>query len=221
MSAFNPPKSVPSDVSLAWIEESQTGFGSPALLRGDLWRRFNLVTIPLLSPHEFFTDALAACRDSITGDELAAKLAAKHALRKAELDETLRLLARGPFNPITANRTHIAAARAASHASLASFVRLTAGCSQTEGWGKVDTQSGGGLDQFDYLLPRDDWHRQDYPGGISQTQYPAFEYNIDEPPGQEDETLGKGYERPMQWMGDEPTGAAETTPRRRARTPQP
>lgn len=87
---FPPPKLLPSAVKVAWIREAKPSFRDPGLLHRKYWKLYNTVTIPLLSPEEFYADALAAARDSETTRELEQTLAKKCEQRREELERVFK-----------------------------------------------------------------------------------------------------------------------------------
>lgn len=89
-SMFPPPKHLPPAVKFAWSHEAKSGFRDWRLLHNRYWKPFNTITIPLLSPEEFYADALAAARDSETVRELEQTLEKKHKQRQEELKDAFK-----------------------------------------------------------------------------------------------------------------------------------
>ena len=94
----------------------------------------NTVTIPLLSPEEFYADALAAARGSETTTELKQALDNKYQRRRRELEQSfVETRRRAPLD----TEIGLAAHESANHGSLSSFARLGAGI--VFGWDQVQT----------------------------------------------------------------------------------
>lgn len=92
MSLFPPPEKLPTGVKVAWATESNSGFCDSRLIHHKYWKPFNTITIPLLSPSEFYTDVLEAARNADTTRELEQALEEKYQQRRQELAESFDLI---------------------------------------------------------------------------------------------------------------------------------
>ena len=85
---FPPPEQLPPGVKFAWSRESRASFCDSRLVHRKYWQDYNTITIPLLSPEEFYADALAAARGSETVRELESTLEKKSQQRRHEIKQT-------------------------------------------------------------------------------------------------------------------------------------
>jgi len=167
MSLFPPPDKLPTGVTVAWSREAKPGFGNPKLIHDRFWKPFNTVTIPLLSPAEFYADALAAARDSQTLRELEQTLEEKFQLRREELAQSFETIRKDASRGTEVGR---AARDAGKHGSLSSFARAVGGL--VFGWDQV--HAGDFALNLDYLLPRNHWKRTRTPEHMAETQVDPF-----------------------------------------------
>ena len=167
---FPPPKLLPSGVKVAWTREAKPSFRDPRLLHRKYWKLYNTVTIPILSPEEFYADALAAARDSETTRELEQALAKKCEERREELERVFKTVK--DESPLHMHNLPVwaAASDSGNHGSLSSFARAIAGL--VFGWDK--TEAGDFPLDVSYLLPKNHWYRSKDPADCPETQVDPF-----------------------------------------------
>ena len=164
---FPPPSYLLPSVKYAWSHEAKSSFNDSRLLHHKYWNSFNTITIPLLSPEEFYADALAAARDSETVRELEQTLEKRYQQRQDELKDAFKKI-RGGIKVGT--ETSRAAWDASTNGSLSSFARALLG--MVLGWDNVDT--GDVHLNFEYLLPEDHWMRSKNQEDMPFTQVDPF-----------------------------------------------
>lgn len=87
---LRPPQTVPHYIFLQWPRAALPEFDNPQLLLGDLWYKYNLVTVPLQGDLEFYSDLEAIAAQANDQAELEKKLADNNKQRQAEIMAVLR-----------------------------------------------------------------------------------------------------------------------------------
>lgn len=124
MSVFNAPKFLDSETNVKWYHMGCDSFSNPKLLRSRYWNRYNTITIPLLDTDDFYSDALAAARESQSREELEKLLDEKHKQRRQELEDLMKEIGEKYISESSRDR---AGRSVAFNGSLASLVRFISG----------------------------------------------------------------------------------------------